>query len=103
MNHIVLVIEGGVLQDVIGLPEGYEYALVDHDIKEGEPGHLTSDEIDKLVALAGTPLQQAARNETLAKQKCEYHKGRSEGADCNNLPQGVFRSVCGPCKARQSA
>ncbi len=52
MSKIIIVIEGGVLQDVIGLPEGCEYQLIDHDIHEGEPGYLTEDAIDKIVQVA---------------------------------------------------
>jgi len=34
--------------------------------------------------------------ERLAKRECEY----GNGANCLQLPQGVVRSVCLPCKAR---
>lgn len=34
--------------------------------------------------------------ERIAASECEY----GNGADCNSLPRGVYRSVCNPCYAR---
>ena len=32
---IKITVEGGVVQEVRGLPAGYQYEVIDHDVQEG--------------------------------------------------------------------
>ncbi len=56
MKTIKIEVNAGCVTDVTGLPEGYDYEIVDHDIEEDKPQE------DKVYALTGGPGSRCITN-----------------------------------------
>ena len=43
-NRIVIVVEGGVVEDVLGIPQGYGLELHDYDVERSNESDLETDD-----------------------------------------------------------
>jgi hypothetical protein len=82
--------------EILRKEQGGGYESDPYDIWD-EWGYESADaDIDFIIRACNTFPDLLEIVKALAERECEY----GNGANCNMLPEGVYRSVCLPCKAR---